>query len=63
MATIRRICLLGLISALTVCSQTNQGRDNTPVETEHNKLTTEEVAAGWLLLFDGVSTDGWRGYL
>lgn len=27
-----------------------------------NRLTEEEVAAGWLLLFDGVSTDGWRGY-
>ena len=58
-----RLSLLGLISALTVCAQTNQGRGNTPAETEHNKLTPEEVAAGWLLLFDGVSTDGWRGYL
>lgn len=28
----------------------------------HNTLTAEEVAAGWQLLFDGVSTDGWRGY-
>ena len=25
-------------------------------------LTAEEEAAGWILLFDGVSTDGWRGY-
>jgi hypothetical protein len=29
---------------------------------EHNTLTPQEVAAGWRLLFDGVSTDGWRGY-
>ena len=28
----------------------------------HNTLTAEEVAAGWQLLFDGVSTAGWRGY-
>lgn len=28
----------------------------------HNSLSPEEVAAGWQLLFDGVSTDGWRGY-
>jgi hypothetical protein len=27
-----------------------------------NTLTPEEVAAGWELLFDGVSTAGWRGY-
>ena len=29
---------------------------------EHNTLTPEEVTAGWQLLFDGVSTAGWRGY-
>jgi hypothetical protein len=27
-----------------------------------NKLTAEEQAAGWRLLFDGTSTKGWRGY-
>jgi alpha-3'-ketoglucosidase len=27
-----------------------------------NTLTTSERAAGWRLLFDGKSTDGWRGY-
>ena len=29
---------------------------------EHNTLTAEERAEGWQLLFDGTSTDGWRGY-
>ena len=28
----------------------------------HNTLTPEEMAAGWQLLFDGETTDGWRGY-
>jgi hypothetical protein len=28
----------------------------------HNVLTEQEVADGWQLLFDGVSTTGWRGY-
>lgn len=28
----------------------------------HNFLSIEELAAGWQLLFDGVSTAGWRGY-
>jgi hypothetical protein len=27
-----------------------------------NTLTTEEQRAGWRLLFDGTSMDGWRGY-
>ena len=27
-----------------------------------NTLTAEEEAAGWRLLFDGKSTDGWRNY-
>ncbi len=29
---------------------------------EPNTLTAEERAAGWILLFDGTSTAGWRGY-
>ena len=29
---------------------------------EHNSLTTAEKEAGWRLLFDGQSLDGWRRY-
>lgn len=36
--------------------------DPPPEGGDHNVLTAQEEAAGWILLFDGVSTDGWRGY-
>lgn len=35
---------------------------SSPEAATHNILTPEEVAAGWQLLFDGETTDGWRGY-
>jgi len=31
--------------------------------TAQNRLTAEESAAGWRLLFDGTTTNGWRGYM
>ena len=36
--------------------------DEVDVTVAHNTLTAEEEAAGWVLLFDGGSTDGWRGF-
>src|SRR5690606_7927616 len=27
-----------------------------------NQLTEQETAEGWVLLFDGQTTDGWKGY-
>jgi len=45
------------------CQSENGGAGaDVPDIRAHNTLTPEEVAAGWQLLFDGVSTDGWRGY-
>jgi Domain of Unknown Function (DUF1080) len=33
-----------------------------PQDRQQNVLTDEERAAGWRLLFDGKTTEGWRGY-
>lgn len=32
------------------------------VQAQHNTLTEEEIADGWMLLFDGESMEHWRGY-
>jgi hypothetical protein len=33
-----------------------------PETPELNKLTADEASAGWVLLFDGTTSTGWRGY-
>ena len=45
------------------CSQSGTNDTGTAAtETHINTLTPAEVEAGWELLFDGNSTDLWRGY-
>ncbi len=52
--------------AFTVCAPADGARDPASGEAArldaHNTLSPQEEAEGWMLLFDGVSTDGWRGY-
>ena len=47
--------LLALLTALAL-SVTARAAD-----APHNTLTDAEKAAGWKLLFNGTSLDGWRG--
>ena len=37
-------------------------QSSSPPASAPNTLTAAEKAAGWQLLFDGRSLDGWRGY-
>ena len=41
--------------------QTETPAETVPVEA-HNVLTESEKADGWVLMYDGASSDGWRGY-
>ena len=60
---IHKLIILGL-GFLIGCSQSNS-KESTSSETieQINSLTAAEVEQGWELLFDGTSTDLWRGYL
>ena len=42
--------------------ESSDASDSAPEVVADNTLTEAEVADGWMLLFDGQSTDGWRGY-
>ena len=55
--------LAALLAA--ACSDASEGpptADDNPGTLPPNTLTQAERAAGWRLLFDGETTDGWRGY-
>jgi hypothetical protein len=47
------------VSAITVVLLFLSGPQDTKAQ---NELTDAEKQAGWRLLFDGKTTDGWRGY-
>jgi hypothetical protein len=64
MKTSLRWGALGLLPFVALACGGPDAADAPEVATEavHNVLTAEEREAGWVLLFDGVSTEGWRGY-
>ncbi len=49
-------------AAALVAAACAGGGDAVAGQQEHNTLTAAERAAGWQLLFDGTTTNGWRGF-
>lgn len=44
------------------CKSAGTSSDTTNAEEVMNTLTQEEQESGWILMFDGETTSGWRGY-
>ncbi len=61
----KKICLcLSIIALLLGCSGGASNTSSTKqVDAAPNTLTDQEKADGWVLLFDGKTTNGWRGVL
>jgi hypothetical protein len=58
---IKGISSLALISLLFFgCNEQQKPAESQIIN--HNTLTQIEIDDGWILLFDGKTTDGWRGY-
>ena len=58
--TVRALCLF--LAASIGCASTPSPAPPPSAPAQPNTLTAAERAAGWRLLFDGTTTNGWRNY-
>jgi hypothetical protein len=52
----------GVFSSCNQAPKTSETEEEAATETPLNALTEAEKADGWILMFDGETTEGWRGY-
>lgn len=50
-----------MILALTACGTGTEEKISSAVENPPNTLSSDETAEGWILLFNGLDFEGWRG--
>ena len=66
MKRILSICTIAVVTAMSIsCQKSGTQQEAAPAETAvvaDNMLTEEEKAAGWDLLFDGSTLDGWKRF-
>ena len=56
------IITLAAFFAVSCASEGDTDRSAAAEDAPLNTLTEQEIEDGWVLLFDGETTDGWRGY-
>src|SRR5262245_38001864 len=58
---LRRAFAIPILAVLALCGPVPGWAADNAGETEpHNRLTPEEIAAGWIILFDGRTMFGWK---
>lgn len=60
--TVKKSRQYSAFAALALLAVACTASDDETTVPQHNTLTAAEREAGWVLLFDGSTTDGWRSY-